>query len=132
METYLLTIEFRYADAPNAKLDSTVRDKIITIGTYDDFELACIHGNKALETLESRFELHRFPDGSLAEKYRFSTNGGCFGGKNNLVTNLAYLKTPFHFYAKITTQKHGDINETVDEVLASLKRHKQYLTENQE
>lgn len=133
MERYLVTIEFRYSDAPDSKRDYTSRDKTITIGTYDEFEVACAYGNRVLETLESRFKLHRFPDGRDAKKDRFSINGGCFGGKNNLVTNLAYLNTPFAFYAKITTQNYVDVNETIDEVLASVKRYRKYLTKrNQE
>lgn len=125
MEKYLITLEFRYLDSLNDD-DYSNKSKTITIGVYDDFEEACREGNKTLEQLESKFELHTFPDGRKANKDRFSKNGGCFGSKNTLVTNLAYLKTPFEFYAKITTLKYDSVEETVLEVLGAGKRYKKY------
>ena len=114
MERYLVQIEFRYFDEP--------KNKIVTIGVYDTFEDACENGNNLLEFLESKFELHKFPDGTKASKERFSKNGGCFGGKKTLVTNLAYLKTPFEFYAEIETLKYNPIDEVIDEVIDESKR----------
>lgn len=128
MEKYLVRIKFRYSDAPETEDGYTSKDKIVTIGVYDTFEDACQNGNNLLEVLESKFELHQFPDGSKASKERFSKNGGAFGGKNNLVSNLAYLKTPFDFYAKIETLKYNPIDEVIDEVVISSKRYKDYIT----
>ena len=126
MEKYLVKIEFRYSDAPKTEDGSTTRNKMVTIGVYDTFEDACLNGNNLLETLESKFESHQFPDGRKAPKERFSKNGGCFGGKNTLVTNLAYLKTPFEFYAKIETLKYNPIDEVIEDVVSSSKRYRSY------
>ena len=124
MEKYLLKIEFRYSDAPKYEDDLTSKSKTVTIGIYDDFDDACINGNKLLEILESKFEIHSFPDGKIAQKDRFSKTGGCFSEKKTLVTNLAYLKTPFQFYAQIVTLKYDDINDSIDEVVESVKRYR--------
>ena len=129
MIKYLVRIEFRYCDAP--KIDSmiTSKNKRVTVGVYDTFEDACINGNDLLETLESKFELHRFPDGRKAPKERFSKNGGCFGGKHTLITNLAYLKTPFTFYAEIETLKYDNIGEVIEDILSASKKYKNYRLE---
>ena len=130
MEKYLVTIEFRYSDAPETEDErSTSKTKMVTIGIYDTFEDACQNGNNLLEVLESKFELHQFPDGRKASKERFSKNGGCFGSKNTLVTNLAYLKTPFEFYAKIETLKYNPIDEVVKNVVSASKRYRNYKSE---
>ena len=85
-----------------------------------------------MENLESKFELHVFPKGNKAKKDRFSKNGGCFGGKKDLISNLAYLRTPFDFYAKITTLKYAPIDESIDEVLNSLKKYREYKLQEDE
>ena len=126
MEKYLVTIEFRYSDAPKHEDDYTSRSKTVTIGIYDDFDDACKYGNELMENLESKFQIHRFPDGTNAKKDRFSKHGGCFGSKNVLITNLAYLKTPFEFYAKITTLKYDEINEAINSVVEAAKRYREY------
>ena len=126
MEKYLLTIEFRYQDMPKYENDSGSSIKKITLGVFDDFDDACKKGNNTMEYLESRFKLHVFPSGLDAKKDRFSKNGGCFGGKKDLISNMAYLKTPFTFYAKITTLKYDSIEQSIDDVLESIKRYKNY------
>ena len=127
MEKYLVTIEFRYSDSPRHNDDSTYRNKEVTIGVYDDYNDACINGNILMENLEGKFKLHVFPNGKgNAKKERFSKNRGCFGSEKNLITNLAYLQTPFDFYAKITTLKYGVIDEIIKEVVNSTKRYRAY------
>ncbi len=127
MEKYLVTIEFRYHDAPRHEDDYTSRSNKITIGVYDDFDKACENGNKVLENLESKFDLHEFPNGKgFAKRERFSKNGGCFGGKKDLVTNLAYLRTPFQFFVKISTLKYGDVDSVIDDVVDSVERYKKH------
>ena len=126
MNKYLVTIEFRYSDAPKYDDDLTSRSKKITIGIYDTFDDACVGGNSLMENLESKFKLHIFPAGHTAKKERFSKNGGCFGGKKNLISNMAYLKTPFTFYANITTLKHDPIDEVIDDVVSSCKRYRDH------
>lgn len=126
MEKFLVTIEFRYSDAPRYEDDCTSKNKEITIGVYDDFDEACKCGNELMEKLESKFKLHKFPDGREAKRERFSKNGGCFGYKHDLITNLAYLKTPFQFYAKITTLRYGVIDDIINDVVCATKRYREY------
>ena len=132
MKKYLVTVEFRYSDVPKTYYDCSSKSKIVTIGVYDTFEEACKNGNNLLELLESKFELHVFPDGSKASRERFSKNGGSFGSKKNLVVSLAYLKTPFDFYAKIDTLKYDDIDEVIDEVVNSVEEYKIYRANSEE
>lgn len=133
MEKYLVTIEFRYSDAPKYDDDLTCKNKTVTIGVYDDYDEACVYGNKLMENLESKFKLHKFPNGLEAKQERFSKNGGCFGTKHNLITNLAYLKTPFEFYAKITTLKYDAIDDVINDVVGACKRYREYkLSENED
>ena len=132
MEKYLVTIEFRYSDSPRHLDDSTYRTKKVTIGVYDDFDEACKSDNALMENLESKFDLHVFPSGIKAKKERFSKNGGCFGSKHDLISNSAYLKTPFQFFAKITTLKYDSIDETIDEVVNSAKRYRKFKNSEEE
>lgn len=125
MEKYLVRIEFRYSEAPETEDGSTFKNKMVTIGIYDTFEDACQNGNNLLEVLESKFELHQFPDGRRVSKKRFSEDG-CFGSKHTLVTHLAYLKTPFEFYAKIETLKYNPIDEVIDNIVGASKRYRNY------
>ena len=129
MKKYLVRIDFRYFDAPETEDRTTLKNKMVTIGVYDTFEDACQNGNNLLEVLESKFELYQFPDGRKASKERFSKNGGCFGSKNTLVTNLAYLKTPFAFYVKIETLKYNPIDEVIENVVSASKRYRNYKSE---
>jgi len=49
-----------------------------------------------------------------------------------LVTALAYLRTPFEFYAKITKLTYADVEETIIEVLEANKRYKEHKSVTQE
>lgn len=113
-------------DAPKTEDDCTSRQTEIVIGVYDSYDDACIAGNEFLESMEKRFQLHKFPNGTYSRRYRFSKNGGPFGGRNNLVTNLAYLQTPFSFFAKIETLKYAPIDETISNVIESIERYKEH------
>jgi len=129
MEKFLLTIEFRYREIPKSDIYSEHKSKKIAIGVFDDFDTACVEGNKLMVNLESKFPLHVFPNGKgVAKKERFSKNGGCFGSKKSLITNLAYLKTPFEFYAKIDTLKMDNIEETIEGVVDSIKKYREHKT----
>lgn len=121
MEKFLVTIEFRYRDAPEL-----YPEKVITIGVYDTFDDACNNGNFLMQTLESKYPLHKFPNGTEAKKERFSKYGAPFRTKLTLITDTAYLKTPFVFSAKITTLKFDDVEKTIDEIEAAVKRFKEH------
>ena len=129
MEKYLVRVEFRYSDAPKTEDGYTSKTKKVTIGVYDTFEEACQNGNNLLEVIESKFELHQFPNGTKASKERFSKNGGYLGSKKDLVSNLAYLKTPFEFYAKIETLEYSPIDEVIENVVSASKRYMDYKLE---
>lgn len=123
---YLLTLEFRFTSLNKNKTDDTYNTKTITLGVFDSFEDACNEGNKNLEIMESRFSLHKFPKGNYAPKERFSKNGGSFNSRKNLITNLAYLKTPFEFYFKITDLNYQNIDSLIDDTLSSINEYKEW------
>lgn len=127
MIKHLVTIEFRYNRAPKSETDWDTGKKTITIGVYDSLEDAIENGNKALEALEEQFPLNKHWN----RKERFSKNGGCFGSAKTLITNIGYLITPFDFYAKITDLKYDNVEQTIIEVLKSVKEHKEYNLKNQ-
>lgn len=122
-EKFLVTIEFRYCDAPKYD-DDNYRNisKTLTIGVFETREEANINGNNALEILEKHFKLNP----NCNKKERFSNHGGCFGSPNDLITDLAYLQTPFSFYAKITKLKIDDVEQTILSVLDAIKRFRKY------
>lgn len=123
---YLLTLEFRFTSLNKSKTDISYNNKEITIGVFDDFEQVCTEGNKNLEIMESRFDIHKFPQGNSAKKERFSKNGGCFNSRKTLITDLAYLKTPFGFYFKITDLNYQDINSFIDDTLSSVNEYREW------
>ena len=125
MEKYLVTIEFRYNDAPKYDDDSPQYiNKTITLGVFDTRDEANLSGNKALEIFETHFKLNPHWN----RKRRFSNNGGCFGFPNDLVTHLAYLQAPFDFYAKVTKLKYDDIEQTIINAMEAIKRYRKFKT----
>ena len=122
MTQELVTIEFRYRDKPTGDYDGGYRSKTITIGVYDTFDEAVLEGNKVLEILESKYPLNPHYN----RKDRFSKNGGCFGYPKRLITNLAYLRTPFEFYAKIETLNYWDVEQTISETLEAITRYQDW------
>lgn len=122
MKKYLVTIEFRYTSKREYSSGGNMSvNKTITIGVYDDFDIAISEGNKQMEILESKFKIHTFPQGDEAKRERFSKNGGSFNSPKTLISNLAYLKTPFSFYAKIDILHYEDTAQTIEDVLKDLK-----------
>ena len=129
MDKELLTIDFRYSDKRPDYENISHESKKITIGVFDTLEEAIIAGNKTLELLESKFKLHIFPKGNLASKERFGITNGCFGNPKRLISDLAYLQTPFSFYAKIEKLKYDDVEQTILNVLDARKRYDKYKKE---
>lgn len=114
MEKYLVGVEFRYNGKPD-KIGCTTYSKTLTIGVYDSFDEAIDNGNKFLEYMETIFPLRH------SNKDRFGKNNGPFRSKTTLVTNLGYLRTPFEFYAKITTLNFVDQGEFISGILGEIK-----------
>jgi len=121
MKKYLVTIEFRYT-AFNKEYDrDDFLSKTVTKGVFNSFDDACKNGNSVLEHLEEIYRLHIFPSGIIAKRERFSKNGGCFGSKKKLISNMAYLTTTFTFYAKITDLDFIDIDTAIDCINEKMK-----------
>lgn len=117
MKKYLLTFEIR----------RPYNDKTVSLGMYDTYEDACNVGNEFLRLMESRFPLHVFPNGDT-KKERFGYYDlEEYQCKHNIVSNLAYLQTPFIFYAKIETinfVEFNEINGIIDDVLNKQQKAK--------
>ena len=122
MRKYLVTIRFTYNDAPKDEFLSGYTQKTITIGVYGTEDEAITNGNKALEKFEKYFPLN--PNWNVKE--RFSNNGGPFGEPKHLVTNTAWITTPFSLAAEITVVNYQDVEETINNVLEAQKRYKEY------
>ena len=122
MKKYLVTIKLVYNDAPKSDFLSGITQKTITIGVYDTQNEAITNGNKALEVFEKRFHLN--PNWNVKE--RFSNNGGPFGEPKHIVTNTAWITTPFSLVAKITVLDQQDVEETINNVLDAQNRYKKY------
>ena len=125
MKKFLVDIEFRYNDAPDS-CGGTYKSKTVTIGVYDTAEEAYSAGNAALMGLEKRFPLNK----NWNRKERFSKNGGCFGYPKHLITESAYLITPFSFFAQVTPLDIAPVMPAVDDVLQSIERYKTHKEED--
>lgn len=123
MEKWLVQIEFRYIDRSDEKYHNGYKqvNDTITLGVFDTFKDACDCGNLALEnSFESRFELNK----NWNKKERFGIGNGPFDTNTTLISELAYLKTPFSFFAKITKLKYDNIEEAINEAIEGPKRAK--------
>lgn len=117
MQKELLTIEFRYHDAPRGDWDGPSRNKIVTIGVFDTLEEAVKEGNEALKALSEHFQV-RADD-------RFYIHG-LSGKPNRLVTNVCYTTKGISYFAKITPLKFDDLAKTIKETFQAYERFKQY------
>lgn len=122
MEQYLITIEYRFKGKPN-RWDSTDYETKQTLGVFDTLEDAMKCGNEFLPLLEARWDLNP----NYNKKERFHKNMGMF-----IISDLAYIKTPFTFYAKIEKLRYFDSEILLDEITKSCYDYKQYkkLQEN--
>lgn len=121
-QKHLVTIEFRYNDVSKDSSETQHKFKTLTIGVFDTVDDAITEGNKALEVFEKHFKLNPHWN----RKERFSKNGGAFGSMHNLISDSAYLTTPFTFYAKITKLNYYDVESTILEVVEATKRYRAY------
>ena len=104
---YLLQIEFRYTVTLDND-ETEYKNKIITIWVYNTIKQAIENWNKELLKLESRYEKNiHYP------LSRFSEN-------KKLITNLAYLTTPFTFFFSITELKYKDLDIVLDNIKKEL------------
>jgi hypothetical protein len=112
MEKYLLTFEIRHP----------YKDKTVSLGMYDTYDDACNVGNDFLRLMESRFPLYVFPNGDTKkERFGYYDLEG-YQCKHNIISNLAYLQTPFIFYAKIETINFVELSEINSIIDATLNK----------
>ena len=110
----MLTVEFRYLDAPKGEHMGSHNTHTITLGIYDTIEEAVNEGNKALEVLAKTFEVR--PE----DKFKVR---GLFGHPNRLVTNCCYPTRNISYFAKITKLKFDGLSQTIDKVFEARKRY---------
>jgi hypothetical protein len=103
---YQVDIEFRYT-TKNDDDETDYHFKTCVIGIYNTLDDAVQAGNIMLESqLETRFKLNEHWN----VKERFSKN-------NVLISELAYLRTPFQFFARIKPLHFTDVGEAVENIL---------------
>src|SRR5690606_6228317 len=117
MNKELLTVEFRYHDAPKLEGVGEYRTKRITIGIYDTLEEAIIEGNKVIDILSKTFQVR--PEDRFKKVH-------LFGSPCRLVTNTCYHTYGIQYFAKITQLKFDDMNEVVTETFRAYGRYREY------
>lgn len=117
MKKELLTIEFRYHDAPKFEHDSPYRSKTVTVGVFETLEDAVAAGNTLLKELAKTFEVR--PNDV------FKVNG-LFGAPERLVTNTCYRTKGTEYFAKITRLDFSSVTDTVTECFTAYDRYKSY------
>lgn len=113
----LLTVEFRYNDAPNKNGCSGYTEKTITIGIFDTLEEAIKVGNNILCELSKYFK--------VKEDDKFMSNY-LFGLPRTLVTNCCYPTKNVRYFAKIQQLQFGDINTTILDAFNAVDRYNDY------
>lgn len=111
----LLTVEFRYSDAPHSGAESTFRSKTITIGIYGNIEDAVYEGNKILDILSNTYEVR--------EKFKVK---GLFGQPDRLVSNCCYPTKGIQYFANITSMEFSNIEDIISETLNAYTRYENY------
>lgn len=116
---YLVDLELRYTDKPKDHNDYPDHvSKTITVGIYDTYEEAVQAGNVMLEAeLESKFPLNK----NWNKKSRFGeTYTKC------LISDLAYLTTPFSFFAHIKKLRISSVGEAIEEAVNAQGRYEEW------
>lgn len=114
----LLTVEFRYVDAPEGYFDKTKDvSKTVTIGIYDTLNDAVDAGNEILKKLSKYFEVRS--DDQFKTKCPWRLSG-------RLVTNICYPTKGVSYFAKITKLSFDDLETTVLEAFQGAERHRKY------
>lgn len=117
MTKQLLTIEFRYHDAPKGDYGTECKSKTTTIGIFDTIEQAMEAGNNALKVLANHFQVR----GDDVFKANF-----LWGMPKTLVTNTCYPTKGIQYFAKIETLHFTDLQEAIHETFAAYDRYKEY------
>jgi len=115
MDKYLVKIEFRYTGMDTSGQDIRCKSKTVTIGVFDSFEKACIEGNKIFPKLEERYKLN--PNYNIKQRLSFD---------KRLISDLAYIQTPFQFFVSIETLHYKNISENLDIIENDIKLVKNF------
>lgn len=113
----LLTVEFRYEDAPSKNGCSGYTEKTITIGIYDTLEEAIKAGNDILGELSKHFQVRT--DDKFMLNY-------LFGSPRRLVSNCCYPTKGVQYFAKIQQLSFDDVNTTILNAFNATDRYKNY------
>lgn len=120
MDKYLVTLELRYATKGTEEERGDYMNPKITLGVYDSVDDANAQANALLREMEGRYPLHVFPDGRKAARPIFGEPyGHC--GPLALVSEMAYLKTPFCFFLSVKRLKYADPMETMTHAEKEIK-----------
>jgi hypothetical protein len=116
---YLVDLELRYTDKPRNGNDYADHvSKTITVGIFDTYEEAVQAGNAMLEAeLESRFPLNK----NYMKKNRFGENYTKY-----LISDLAYLTTPFSFFSHIKKLELGSVGAAIEEAVKAVNRYREW------
>lgn len=118
----ILTVEFRYMDAPQDGLDlADHRTEVVTIGIYDTLEEAIKEGNKTLGLLSKYFEVRH--DDKFKKVH-------LFGSPKRLVTNTCYSTKGIQYFAQIKQHKFSDLVNVVGECFDSADRWIKWTKDN--
>ena len=118
IEKELLTVEFRYNDAPSGEYDGGSRSKTVTIGLFDTLDEAIIEGNKIISLILAKHFKVRGND-------KFKKHGLVGGQPCRLISNCFY-SNGIQYFAKIEKLCFSDIELTILEAKQALKRRKAY------
>lgn len=117
MKKQLLTIEFRYNDAPKSDNGSTCVNKTITVGIYDTIAEAVDAGNESLIVLAEHFQVR--------PNDKFKVNG-LFGFPDRLVTNTCYPTKGVQYFAQIKALNFDDLDQTIADAFKASQRYRDY------
>jgi len=117
MKKYLVNIRFSYFDISSNNRDSGGRYEVITLGVYDDINVACREADKALEIIKSKVDVIRDGD-SFIFCGEFFPDCVCLdkGGYD------AYIDKPYNFECEIKTLNYKSVSGVVDDIKNAAER----------
>jgi len=114
MEKYLVNIRFNYFDISSDDRNSGARYEVVTLGVYDDINVACKEADKALEMIKSKVDVIR--DG---DKFIFS---GRFFPDYVYIDTGAYINKPYNFECEIKTLNYQSVSDVIDNIKNAAER----------
>ena len=106
MKNFIVTVEYRYGDYTQEKQ---------TLGIFEDISDAINCGNDFCIVLENKYPLN--PNYNIKRRFNKSTL---------TMGNLAYIKTPFAFYAKIEKLRYFETEQLLNNIEKSITEYEEY------